>query len=446
MYISRLTGTTSENLLVFINDATVSTGAGLANIVASSVSFSWCRDNQATISSGIGTTGTLGTYTVSSFVQASSTSSLGWYMFCVPDGVFVSGKKGFVHLYGAPSMAPLPILIELTKTDNQTSMSSQTVSTTLNSLGVVMTDKAGYGVSSVNTGVNVTSVVGSAIVTSAAGIINVSTQTIDKAGYGVSSVNTGVNITSVVGSPAVTTAAGIQAVAWDLGRTANLTSTLALTGVSMNLVTTVSIVSDKSGYGVSSVNTGVNVSSIVGTAAVTTQAGIFATVFDLSRTANPNSTVSFSSLSISSQSVSVGAVNVSSVNGSPIVTSGPGVISTAFDLSNILNPTSTVSLTNLTISANQNVSTIAGGVTITTNNDKTGYSTVDWTTAIGESFRTQNATGTPAQILYELLANITEASNSATTRTINSVTSHVAKTITYGYDSSTSPSSITRTA
>jgi hypothetical protein len=351
-----------------------------------------------------------------------------------------------VHLYGAPSMAPLPVLIELTATDNQTSMSSQTISTALNSLaGVVSTNN-------------------------------------DKSGYGVSSVNTGVNVTSVNGSVIVTTAAGIVATTWDLGRTANLTSTIALTGLSMNLVTTasfvtngvqVSTVTDKSGYGVSSVNTGINVTSIVGTAAVTTQAGILATVFDLGRTANPNSTVTFSSLSISSQSVSIGAVNVTSVNGSPVVTTAAGVIATTWDLSRTANLTSTIALTGLSI--NQVTSVISGvtvttnndktgysgavsvssfsipvgvstAVTVGTNNDKTGYSTTDWTTLIDESYRGLNATGTPSQIMYELLSNLTEMGNSATTRTLNSVTSHTAIAVTYGYDSSTTPSSITRTA
>lgn len=486
--ISRKIGSASQILEVFVNDATVSTGAGLANIVASSVTFAWFRSNMAAVSSGTCTTGTLGTFGVSSFVQALSTNALGWYQFCPPDGVFLSGSSAAIHLSLAPSMAPLPILIELTATDNQTAMSSQTISTFLSGSvnASTVADKAGYGVSSVNTGVNVTSVVNSPAVTTAAGIqavawdlgrtanltstvaltgfsINLATTATflttnnDKAGYGVSSVNTGVNVSSVNGSALVTTSPGVI--------TANVTSGVGVS--SFAIAVGVSSVADKSGYGVSSVNTGVNVTSVVGTAAVTTQAGIFATVFDLGRTANPNSTVAFSSLSISSQSVSIGAVNVTSVNGSAIVTTSPGMIASAWDLSNILNPTSTVVLSGLTIS---NVTTVSGGVTVNTNNDKTGYSgsvnvssmgvnvttatnldktgyaTTDFTTALSESYRGVNSTGTPAQLLYELVANITEASNSGTTRTLNSVTSHLPGAVTYGYDSSTSPSLISRTA
>ena len=45
-------------------------------------------------------------------------------------------------------------------------------------------------------------------------------------------------------------------------------------------------------------------------------------------------------------------------------------------------------------------------------------STTDFTTAIAESYRANGATGTPAQILYEILGNLVEANNSGTTRTV----------------------------
>lgn len=307
--ISRVTGNTSENLLVFINDATVSTGSGLANIVASSVNFSWLRDNMATISSGTATTGTLGTFSVSSFVQVSSTSSLGWYQFCPPDGVFVSGRKALVHLYGAPSMAPLPILIELTKTDNQSAMSTQTVSTALNL--VANADKTGYSGS--------------------------------------------VNVSTAVGVSSFTIPVGVSSFAINVG--------------------------------VSSVNTG---------------------------------------------------VNVSSVNGAAIVTSGVGIINVS---------TQTIDKAGYSVLP-VGVSSFGIAVGVSSNADKVGYSTIDWVSTFPEQYRTVNATGTPIQMMYELLANITDMSNSATTRTLNSVTSHTALAITYGYDValSSNPSSIKRTA
>jgi hypothetical protein len=255
---------------------------------------------------------------------------------------------------------------------------------TANNNSTVAFSSVSISTQSVSVGdVNVSSFLGTQLVTTSPGILATvfdlgrtanpnSTVAFSSLSISSQSVSVGaVNVTSVNGSALVTTSPGVIATVFDLGRTANLTSTVALTGLSINQVTsvingvTVTANNDKSGYGVSSVNTGVNVTSIVNTPAVTTQAGILASVFDLGRTANPNSTVSFSSLSISSQSVTVGAVNVTSVNGSPLVTTSPGVVATAFDLSNILNPTSTVSLTNLSISTTQTISSVLGAVTLT---------------------------------------------------------------------------------
>lgn len=156
MKISRAVGTASEILNVFVQNATVSTGAGLANIVASSVNFTWLRNDQATFSSGTCSSGgTIGTYNVSMFTQVSSTSSLGWYQFGVPNGIFTSGSSALLHLYGAPNMAPVPIEIELTKFDNQQYVSTYDVRSVTNPVGVsTVTDKGGYGVS---TGVGVSS-------------------------------------------------------------------------------------------------------------------------------------------------------------------------------------------------------------------------------------------------------------------------------------------------
>ena len=489
MKISRQVGATNQVLNVFVQDATVSTGAGLANVVGSTVSLSWWHNGQLAHSTATASSATsMGNFSTYGWVQISSTAALGWYQLGAPNGVFASGDVALIHMYGATSMAPLPIEIELTGWNNQQSVSTQASSVPVVAYSV--TDKAGYGVSSVNTGVNVTSVVntaavttsagifatvldygrtanqnstvafssvsfssvsvavsgvnvtsvaGSAVVTTQAGIfatvfdlgrtanpnstvafssVSFSSVSVAVSGVNVTSVAgsavvttaagviattfdlgrtanqnstvafssvsfssvsvavSGVNVTSVAGSAVVTSAAGVLATTFDLGRTANLTSTVAMTGVSINMVTTVSLpvtassVTDKSGYGVSSVNTGVNVSSIVGTAAVTTSAGILATVFDLGRTANQNSTVAFSSVSFSSVSVAVSGVNVTSVAGSAVVTSAAGVIATTWDLGRTANLTSTVALTGLSI----NVATsVALPTTVSSNTDKSGY-------------------------------------------------------------------------
>ena len=214
MKISRQVGTVNEILNIYIQDATVSTGAGLANVSSTNVTFAWCRNNQVAASSGTcsTSTGALGLYFVPTLTQTLSTNMLGWYQFCVPDGVFASGTSAALHLYGAPNMAPVPIEIELTKTNNQ----QYTSSTIFSSTNVFAAVNAPVGVSTITVGVNASTV---------SGLAGVSTVT-DKAGYGVSSLSIGVNASTVSG----------------------------LVGVST--------VTDKAGYGVSSLSVGVNASTV----------------------------------------------------------------------------------------------------------------------------------------------------------------------------------------
>ena len=170
MKISRQVGTTAEILQVFIRDATNTSSAGLANISSANVSFSWFRNDMAAASTGTcsTSTGTLGTFTVSSLTQMSSSLMLGWYQFCPPDGLFVSGRSAALHLYGAANMAPVPIEIELTKSNNQVYVSTVNVLGSVNPVGA-STITIPVGVSSISVGVNASTVS-------------------DKGGYGVSSL------------------------------------------------------------------------------------------------------------------------------------------------------------------------------------------------------------------------------------------------------------------
>lgn len=224
--ISRAVGTTSQLLPVFIPDATVSTGAGLANIVASTVVLAWYRNNMTAISSNTLTTGTLGTWNSSTFSQISSTSTLGWYQVSVPDGVFFSGDTSVLHLYGAANMAPVPVLVELTKFNNQNFVSSYVFSST----NTVSTISGSVGVSSLAIPVTVSS-----------GVVSVSSVTIP---VGVSSVATPVSASSVtvpVGVSTLTIPVGVSSIALPVG-----VSSLATP-------VTVSSNSDKTGYALTSV-------------------------------------------------------------------------------------------------------------------------------------------------------------------------------------------------
>jgi hypothetical protein len=444
MKISRQVGTVSEVLNIFVQDATVSTGAGLANIVASSVSFAWFRSDQATVSTGTGTTGTLGTYGVSSFVQALSNGALGWYQFSPPNGVFVSGRTAAIHLYGAPSMAPLPIEIELTKTDNQTYFSSQALST--------------------NALVNVNLILGSTPVTSAAGTLKT-------------------DLTSIYGTAPVTNSAGILATVWDLSRTANLTSTIALTATTLSTEQLVNVNQILGSTPVTSAagTLKTDLASIFGTAPVTTSAGIMAHVWDLGRTANLTSTIALTATTLSTEQL----VNVNQIFGSPPVTSAAGtlkvdltsiygtapvttaagIFATVFDLGRTANAGSTVALTALSVAYATTVGSVTGAVgsvaglnaalvdvSVSSRLAAAAYTTPPTVaqittgvlgTTMAESYRASGATGTLTQVAYELLAHLGEASISGTTKTIKK-TDQVTVAGTFTLDSSTAPAAITR--
>src|SRR3990172_2891935 len=484
MKITRLVGTASEILNIFVQNATVTTGAGLAGIIASSVSATWCRNDQAAASTVTMTSAaSLGTFSSGGWKEVHTSFAIGWYQFGVPNGIFVSGRSALLHMYGAPSMAPLPIEIELTKTDNQTYFSSQSLSSNaLVNVNLVLgstpiTSAAG------RFGVNVQQLMGSAPVTSGAGIQTVNLRDIHGAAaittaagipstdnrsihgsatitsspgiqtinlrdiYGSAVVTSGagiqtINARDVHGSALVTTAAGVVATALDWGRTLNANSTQAFSSISFSSVpATVAGVNVTSIMGTSPVTSAagiqtVNLRDVHGSATVTTAAGVIATALDWGRTENANSTVAFSSVSFSSVPATVAGVNVTSVAGTAVVTSAAGVVATDFDLARILNATSTVSLSGLT------VSTVLSPVNASTVGDKTGYR-LDATgsAALTEGYAALGATGTLAQLLYEIRALLAEKSISGTTLTAKRLDgSTTAETFTL--DDATSPSSI----
>ena len=173
-YISRQIGTVSSLITLFLPDRTVSTGAGLANIVASTVRLTWLRSDQAAVSSWTLTTGTLGTWAASTMVQVGSTSTLGAYQFSLPNGLFASGDNAYAHIMSSTAaFAEVPIVIELTKTDNQTYLSSQTLGAVYNNVSV----------STVTIPVGVST-----------GVVSVSSATIP---FGVSSVSTPLTVSSI---------------------------------------------------------------------------------------------------------------------------------------------------------------------------------------------------------------------------------------------------------
>lgn len=192
MLISRPVGTVSSLITVFLPDRTVSTGAGLANVIASTVRMTWLRSDMAAVSSWTLTTGTLGAWAASTMTQVGSTSTLGAYQFSLPNGLFASGDNAYVQIMSSTAtFAEVPIVIELTKTDNQSYLSTQIVGFVQN--GVRVTTFSA-GVSSITTPVTASSV------TAPVGVSTLPA---------ITSMTVGVNVTSIHGSAAVTSAAGV---------------------------------------------------------------------------------------------------------------------------------------------------------------------------------------------------------------------------------------------
>lgn len=136
MKVSRVVGTLSEILQVFIQDSSSTTGAGLTSLVSTSSGFSafYCRNDGSAATTITLVTMTAGSFSSGGFVAIDNVNMPGWYQFCPPNAAFSSGRSSAIHLKGATNQAPLPIEIELTQVNNQ--------------------DSAGFGMSRVDTSIS----------------------------------------------------------------------------------------------------------------------------------------------------------------------------------------------------------------------------------------------------------------------------------------------------
>jgi len=440
MKLQRAIGQTSQILNLFVQDGSVSTGAGIANIPATTVSYTWFHNTQAAVSTGTGvSTASIGTYTSGAWTQISSSLALGWYQFGIPDGALATGDCVGLHLYvstGAFAMVPLPIEIELVR-DNPLQFTTSKVY-----LAYTSTSPA-----------NITQAVGQPIVTSGAGILNVSTQAIDKGGYGVTTVSaavtTNANLLQIYGTAAVTSAGGqLQVSTQSLAGIVVSTQSLVGITTAANVIQVygsavvtsasgqfrvstqaidkggygVTTNADKGGYGVTTNadKSGYDVTTFYATAAVTSGAGI---------------------LNVSTQTLAAGAGDIITIYGQPIVTSAAGILRVS---------TQPIDKGGYGVTTNAD----KGGYGVTTNADKTGYTltaadkagimTVINTTVVAENYRVVSTEATLPQLMYEVLGNLTSMTNSGTVKLLGSVTSG-SLVATYLYDSTT-PSAITRIA
>src|ERR1035441_8396662 len=85
-------GATSKRLVVFIQNSSLATGAGLTGVTAAASGFNWYyyREDNTAATVVSGTTETLGTWTSGGFTEISSAHLPGFYEIGVPNAVLAS--------------------------------------------------------------------------------------------------------------------------------------------------------------------------------------------------------------------------------------------------------------------------------------------------------------------------------------------------------------------
>lgn len=121
--LQRQVGTTSQILEVFVQNSSLTTGAGLTGLVFNTASLTaYYKRNTAASSTSITlATATLGTWATGGFKEVDATNMPGVYEFDPPNAALASGADSVVfYLQGATNMAPCVLEVELTATTNQT--------------------------------------------------------------------------------------------------------------------------------------------------------------------------------------------------------------------------------------------------------------------------------------------------------------------------------------
>lgn len=115
-------GTTNRIFLIFIQDKTSTTGAGLSGLTNTAITAYYARDTD-TASTAISVVSmTAGTYTSGGFLQIDGTNMPGWYWFCPPSGCFsASGTPHScgINIQGTGNAAVCAMECQLTGWDNQ---------------------------------------------------------------------------------------------------------------------------------------------------------------------------------------------------------------------------------------------------------------------------------------------------------------------------------------
>lgn len=120
MKLALVKGATSVRLYLFIQNSSVTTGAGLTGLVFNSASLTayYVRPGGSATAITLATQTVTGAYSSGGFVEVDATNMPGVYRFDVPDAVLATGvDSAVVMLKGATNMAPVVLEIQLTGAD-----------------------------------------------------------------------------------------------------------------------------------------------------------------------------------------------------------------------------------------------------------------------------------------------------------------------------------------
>ena len=113
-------GTTSKIVHLFIQDSSVTTGAGLTGLVYNSAGLKayYIRPGDSSATAITLASATIGTYASGGFVEVDSTNMPGIYEFGIPNACLASGaNQCVIMLQGATNMAPVSLEIQLVDYD-----------------------------------------------------------------------------------------------------------------------------------------------------------------------------------------------------------------------------------------------------------------------------------------------------------------------------------------
>lgn len=136
--LSIIAGTTSKLLRIFVQNSTVTTGAGLTALAFNTAGLTgyYIREGANATTQITLATQTLGTWATGGFIVVDGTNMPGMYEISIPNAAIAAGAKSVVIYYqGAANMAPVVLEVELTAVDNQSTAFGLSIAKTTNITG-----------------------------------------------------------------------------------------------------------------------------------------------------------------------------------------------------------------------------------------------------------------------------------------------------------------------